>query len=210
MCFQALWLDRNPMLPSFWCPSKNKWDQLPLCRDAVFPTFVGIPTFFRPSDFSPPPPLFFSFFPRACIVCVTTMRVNWWLSGQFWLRKSSSFKALALASDWEKALASRGLCPLEPPPGRCPWNPLGALPPDPRSPDTFLLFWTVPVASLFMSIWCTGETRYITRSFGPWNLFVISVQWNLVIKRSDITKPCYNKVILLVPALYISLFFTLI
>ena len=34
-----------------------------------------------------------------------------------------------------------------------------------------------------------------------------SVQWNLVIKRSDITKPSYNKVILLVPALYISLFF---
>ena len=33
------------------------------------------------------------------------------------------------------------------------------------------------------------------------------VQWNLVIKRSDITKPSYNKVILLVPALYISLFF---
>ena len=32
------------------------------------------------------------------------------------------------------------------------------------------------------------------------------VQWNLVIKRSDITKPSYNKVILLVPALYISLF----
>ena len=33
------------------------------------------------------------------------------------------------------------------------------------------------------------------------------VQWNLVIKRSDITKPSYNKVILLVPTLYISLFF---
>ena len=33
------------------------------------------------------------------------------------------------------------------------------------------------------------------------------VQWNLVIKRSDITKPSYNKVILLVPALSISLFF---
>ena len=33
------------------------------------------------------------------------------------------------------------------------------------------------------------------------------IQWNLVIKRSDITKPSYNKVILLVPALYISLFF---
>ena len=34
-----------------------------------------------------------------------------------------------------------------------------------------------------------------------------TIQWNLVIKRSDITKPSYNKVILLVPALYISLFF---
>ena len=33
------------------------------------------------------------------------------------------------------------------------------------------------------------------------------VQWNLVIKRSDIAKRSYNKVILLVPALYISLFF---
>ena len=30
----------------------------------------------------------------------------------------------------------------------------------------------------------------------------VLVQWNLVIKRSDITKPSYNKVILLVPALY--------
>ena len=30
------------------------------------------------------------------------------------------------------------------------------------------------------------------------------LQWNLVIKRSDITKPSYNKVVLLVPALYIS------
>ena len=35
----------------------------------------------------------------------------------------------------------------------------------------------------------------------------LMIQWNLVIKRSDITKPSYNKVILLVPALYISLFF---
>ena len=33
------------------------------------------------------------------------------------------------------------------------------------------------------------------------------IQWNLVIKRSDITKPSYNKVILWVPAFYISLFF---
>ena len=34
-----------------------------------------------------------------------------------------------------------------------------------------------------------------------------SIQWNLVIKRSDITKPSYKKVILLVPALYIYFFF---
>ena len=33
------------------------------------------------------------------------------------------------------------------------------------------------------------------------------IQWNLVIKRSDITKPSYNEVFLLVPALYISLSF---
>ena len=33
------------------------------------------------------------------------------------------------------------------------------------------------------------------------------IQWNLVIKRSDITKLSYNKVILLVPALYIFVFF---
>ena len=35
----------------------------------------------------------------------------------------------------------------------------------------------------------------------------IHVQWNLVITRSDKTKSSYNEVILLVPALYISLFF---
>ena len=34
-----------------------------------------------------------------------------------------------------------------------------------------------------------------------------TVQWNLVITRSDITKSSYNEVILLVPALYISLCF---
>ena len=37
-----------------------------------------------------------------------------------------------------------------------------------------------------------------------------NIQWNLVIKRSDITKPSYNKVILLVPALIFLSFFTLI
>ena len=31
---------------------------------------------------------------------------------------------------------------------------------------------------------------------------MLQLQWNLVIKRSHITKPCYNKVILLVPSLY--------
>ena len=41
--------------------------------------------------------------------------------------------------------------------------------------------------------------------FGGFLMHVI--QWNLVIKRSDITKPSYNKVILLV---FISVFFPLI
>ena len=39
------------------------------------------------------------------------------------------------------------------------------------------------------------------------DLHVNMIQWNLVIKMLDITKPSYNKVIFLVPALYISLFF---
>ena len=39
-----------------------------------------------------------------------------------------------------------------------------------------------------------------------WSTCQWVIQWNLVIKRSDITKPSYNKVILLVPALSISLF----
>ena len=38
-------------------------------------------------------------------------------------------------------------------------------------------------------------------------VITLNIQWNLVIKRSDITKPSYNKVILLVPSLYISLLF---
>ena len=38
-------------------------------------------------------------------------------------------------------------------------------------------------------------------------IILVLIQWNLVIKRSDITIPSCNKVILLVPALY---FFTLI
>ena len=39
------------------------------------------------------------------------------------------------------------------------------------------------------------------------NFDFMHVQWNLVITRLDITKSSYNEVILLVPALYISLFF---
>ena len=39
-----------------------------------------------------------------------------------------------------------------------------------------------------------------------WDRDRIIVQWNLVITRSDITKFSYNEVILLVPALYISVF----
>ena len=56
----------------------ERWD---ICRDAVFPTFVGIPTFSDDPTFFFP--IFFCFFVCECIVCVTTMRVNWWLSGQF-------------------------------------------------------------------------------------------------------------------------------
>ena len=59
-----------------------------------------------------------------------------------------------------------------------------------------------------------------TRTFGPYKVpcYIVfinvnlviknTVQWNLVMKSSDITKPSYNKVILVVPALCISLFFS--
>ena len=51
-----------------------------------FSDFCWNSDFFWRSDF------YFLFFVCAWIVCVATMPVNWWLSGQFWLRKSSSFK----------------------------------------------------------------------------------------------------------------------
>ena len=41
-------------------------------------------------------------------------------------------------------------------------------------------------------------------------LFFFVIQWNLVIKRSDITKPSYNKVILLVQLFLFLCFFALI
>ena len=37
-------------------------------------------------------------------------------------------------------------------------------------------------------------------------IFDKTIQWNLVLEMSDITKPSYNKVILVVPALYNSFF----
>ena len=45
----------------------------------------GMPFFRHLSEFRlfPTFRLFSPFFFRACSVCVTTMRVNWWLSGQF-------------------------------------------------------------------------------------------------------------------------------
>ena len=48
--------------------------------------------------------------------------------------------------------------------------------------------------------------RFILCSYIILMSSLILLQWNLIIKRSGITKPSYNKVILQVPALYISLF----
>ena len=50
---------------------------------------------------------------------------------------------------------------------------------------------------------CTNTKMYIDVK----HIMRMKIQWNLVITRSDITKSSYNEVILLVPALYISLFF---
>ena len=58
----------------------------------------------------------------------------------------------------------------------------------------------------FISFIYIIASLYFKRPCGLSNSILL-VQWNLVIKRSDITKPSYNKVILLVPALSISLFF---
>ena len=54
---------------------------------------------------------------------------------------------------------------------------------------------------LFSLKFCTSQHSY------PVPLSYNNIQWNLVIKRSDIAKLSCNKVILLVPALYVSLFF---
>ena len=78
------------------------------------PFFRLLSEFFSFLFFSPPPPPFF----RACIVCVTTMRVNWWLSGQFWLRKSSSFKGASPPS------TPTGVLPLDPAGGSAPRPPI--------------------------------------------------------------------------------------
>ena len=70
------------------------------------------------------------------------------------------------------------------------------------TPQGRLLMFSVPhKADYLCSMYPTSLTEFA--------IYYV-VQWNLVTKRSDITKPSYNKVILLVPALYISLFCTLI
>ena len=51
-----------------------------------------------------------------------------------------------------------------------------------------------------------GEARMMRVEIDIPRSIHLEVQWNFIIKRSDITKPSYNKVILLVPALYSSLF----
>ena len=94
----------------------------PSFRDAVFPTFVGIPTF---SDL----PTFFFLLPPCMYICVTTMRVNWWLSGQFWLRKSSSFK---------------GASPSWTPTRALPLDPAGGSAPRPPVPGYFPTFFNSP------------------------------------------------------------------
>ena len=99
------------------CIPVPKYRKLGLRRDAVFPTFSDLPTFF----------FFFLFFLLPVHVhvlyCVTTMRVNWWLSGQFWLRKSSSFKGASPPSTPTRVLPldpARGSAPRPPVPGYFP------------------------------------------------------------------------------------------
>ena len=77
--------------------------------------------FCRNSDFFFFPFFFLFFFVSfpPCMYCihVTTMRVNWWLSGQFWLRKSSSFKGPSPPWTPTRAL------PLDPAGGSAPQTP---------------------------------------------------------------------------------------
>ena len=75
-------------------------------------------------------------------------------------------------------------------------------------PELFLWTWYKILTIKFFLIVLLKKPKHIDASL-KFSLFMTScnIQWNLVIKRSDITKPSYNKVILLVPALYISLFF---
>ena len=72
-------------------------------------------------------------------------------------------------------------------------------------------FWNHVAQNLAARLLLVLVTMRFERLFQIWNHWPIYtyvyIQWNLVIKRSDITKPSYNKVILLVPSLYISLFF---
>ena len=65
---------------------------------------------------------------------------------------------------------------------------------------------------IMRDIWSSKQVLCLVKAWLAGNLFRKNdletlIQWNLIIKRSDITKPSYNKVILLVPALYVSLLF---
>ena len=51
-----------------------------------------------------------------------------------------------------------------------------------------------------------GEIEHINPHITKPCKSYLPIQWNLIIKRSDITKPSYNMVNFLVPSLYISLF----
>ena len=79
----AIWMILQ--MTVFWTVCTQNYITMRNLQECHFPDFCRNSDFFR--LFSP---LFFVIV-VACIVCVTTMRVNWWLSGQFWLRKSSSF-----------------------------------------------------------------------------------------------------------------------
>ena len=108
------WLCDYMLTPS-WKMFCNSWYELVMIRDAVFrlfPTFRLFPPLFFPLLFFP------SFFVHVYCMCITTMRVNWWLSGQFWLRKRSSFKGASPTWTPTRAL------PLDPDGGYAPRPPI--------------------------------------------------------------------------------------
>ena len=61
--------------------------------------------------------------------------------------------------------------------------------------------------NLKKKFWPNHSEHSFFHTFNILNVSLVYIQWNLIIPRSDITKSSYNEVILLVLALYISLFF---